>query len=159
MIQTKCNLEGVEIRKPKKFSDERGWLCELFRQDEIKDGKFPVMSYLSMTKPGVGRGPHEHQFQTDYICFFGHSRFKVYLWDNRPDSETFGDFFFFEVDENSVTMLIIPPGVVHAYKNIGEIEGLIFNAPDRLYAGVDRKEPVDEIRYEEKSDSKFKLDD
>ncbi len=159
MIQIKCNIKGVEIREPKKFSDERGWLCELFRQDEIKDGKYPVMSYLSMTKPGVARGPHEHRFQTDYICFFGLSKFKMYLWDNRPKSDTFGDSFSFEAKENSVVMIIIPPGVVHAYKNIGAIEGVIFNAPDRLYAGVNREKAVDEIRYEEQSDKRFKIDD
>ncbi|MCP4705913.1 MAG: dTDP-4-dehydrorhamnose 3,5-epimerase [candidate division Zixibacteria bacterium] len=159
MIQTKCNIKGVEIRKLEKFSDERGWLCEFFRQDEIKDGKYPVMSYISATKPGVSRGPHEHRFQTDYICFPGQSIFKVFLWDNRADSGTFGDSFIFEVKENSPTMIIIPPGVVHAYKNIGEIEGMILNAPDRLYAGVNHEEPVDEIRYEEQSDNKFKIDD
>ncbi len=159
MIQIKCSIEGVEIRKPKRFSDRRGWLCELFRQDEIKDGKYPVMSYISMTKPGAARGPHEHRFQTDYICFPGQSKFKVHLWDNRPESETFGDFFSFEVEKNSVIMVIIPPGIVHAYKNIGDIEGIIFNAPDRLYAGVNRKEPVDEIRYEDNPDSKFKIND
>jgi len=159
MIEIKNNIKGVEIRKPESYSDERGWLCELFRQDEIKDGRYPVMSYLSMTKPGVARGPHEHRFQTDYICFFGNSKFKMYLWDNRPDSATFGDNFSFELEENSVVMITIPPGVVHAYKNIGKTEGLIFNAPDRLYAGVNREEAVDEIRYEDKSDCKFKIDD
>lgn len=159
MIQTKCNIEGVEIREPQKFSDERGWLCELFRQDQIKDEKYPVMSYVSATKPGVVRGPHEHRFQTDYICFPGQSKFKVYLWDNRQDSKTYGDYFGFEVEENSVTMVKIPPGVVHAYKNIGDEEGIIFNAPDRLYAGINREEPVDEIRYEEKPDSKFWIND
>ena len=158
MIQIKNNINGVEIRKPEKFSDQRGWLCELFRQDEIKDGKYPVMSYLSMTKPGVARGPHEHRFQTDYICFLGQSKFKMFLWDNRADSETFGDFFSFEIEEKSVVMLVIPPGVVHAYKNIGKIDGIILNAPDRLYAGVNREEAVDEIRYEEQAECKFKID-
>ncbi len=159
MIQTKCNIEGVVIRELKMFSDERGWLAEIFRQDEINDGKQPVMSYLSMTKPGVSRGPHEHRFQTDYICFTGQSRFKIYLWDNRPESKTFGDSFFFEVAQNSPVLVLIPPGVVHAYKNIGQSEAIIFNAPDRLYAGTNRKEPVDEIRYEEKPDGQFKIDD
>ncbi|RKX17142.1 MAG: dTDP-4-dehydrorhamnose 3,5-epimerase [Candidatus Zixiibacteriota bacterium] len=112
-----------------------------------------------MTKPGVARGPHEHRFQTDYICFFGLSKFKMYLWDNRPESETYGNSFSFEAKENSVMMIEIPPGVVHAYKNIDNIKGIIFNAPDRLYAGVNREEAVDEIRYEEQSDIKFKIDD
>jgi len=54
---------------------------------------------------------------------------------------------------------IVPPGVVHAYKNIGEVEGLVFNAPDRLYRGPGRVEEPDEIRYEENIGSRFHLDD
>ena len=53
---------------------------------------------------------------------------------------------------------MIPPGVVHAYKNIGATPGLVFNCPDRLYAGEGSKEPVDEIRHEESDGSPFALD-
>jgi dTDP-4-dehydrorhamnose 3,5-epimerase len=54
--------------------------------------------------------------------------------------------------------LIVPPGVVHAYKNIGTEPGLIFNCPNRLYKGPGRKEQVDEIRHEEDPDCRFQLD-
>jgi dTDP-4-dehydrorhamnose 3,5-epimerase len=55
-------------------------------------------------------------------------------------------------------MVIVPPGVVHAYKNVGIENGLVFNAPDRLYAGEGKKSPVDEVRHEEVEDSPFLLD-
>ena len=55
-------------------------------------------------------------------------------------------------------MLIVPPGVVHAYKNIGTENGIVFNIPNRLYAGVGKKFPVDEIRHEDVADSPFRLD-
>ena len=62
------------------FNDSRGWLAELFRNDLI-DPKFqPQMAYVSMTRPGVERGPHEHVDQADYFCFIGPSTFRVYLW-------------------------------------------------------------------------------
>jgi dTDP-4-dehydrorhamnose 3,5-epimerase len=48
--------------------------------------------------------------------------------------------------------------VVHAYKCISEEKGLVVNLPDKLYAGVKRKQEVDEIRYEDKADSPFLLD-
>ena len=60
-------IYGVVIRKVEKFSDERGWLCEIFRKDNIDESISPVMSYISMTKPGIVRGPHEHLQQTDYF--------------------------------------------------------------------------------------------
>jgi len=52
----------------------------------------------------------------------------------------------------------VPPGVVHAYKNVSRVAGLVFNCPNRLYAGRHREEPVDEIRHEDRRDSPFRLD-
>jgi len=49
--------------------------------------------------------------------------------------------------------------VVHAYKNVGSVEGLVFNAPDRLYAGEGRSGPVDEIRHENDPASPFTVDE
>ena len=58
-------IDGVVIRKVKKNSDVRGWLCECFRSDEIDRDILPEMAYVSMTQPQVSRGPHEHIHQTD----------------------------------------------------------------------------------------------
>ena len=44
------------------------------------------MAYISMTEPGIARGPHEHAEQADCFCFLGPSNFTVYLWDRRPGS-------------------------------------------------------------------------
>jgi dTDP-4-dehydrorhamnose 3,5-epimerase len=44
--------------------------------------------------------------------------------------------------------VVIPPGVVHAYKNVGDVPGLIVNMPNRLYGGAGRRGPVDETRHE-----------
>src|SRR5436190_2002763 len=83
-------IEGVIWRPLKKFHDPRGWLCELYRNDDLPAEYIPVMCYVSVTEPGVARGPHEHVDQADYFCFFGPSSFKMYLWDNRPQSKTYG---------------------------------------------------------------------
>lgn len=142
----------------KKHNDSRGWLMELFRSDELPSGFFPAMSYFSLTKPGIARGPHEHKDQTDLFCFAGPSTFRLYLWDYRANSPTFGVKCHYDFGVDQMASVIVPPGVVHAYKNIGDVDGLVFNAPDRLYAGVGKKEAVDEIRHEDDADSKFKLD-
>jgi dTDP-4-dehydrorhamnose 3,5-epimerase len=54
--------------------------------------------------------------------------------------------------------LVVPVGVVHAYKNVGSEQGIVFNAPNRLYKGSGRKDPVDEIRHEDLKASPYKLD-
>ncbi len=155
----KSNIDGVVVREPETFRDDRGWLAELFREDELDPEMLPVMGYISMTRPGISRGPHEHREQTDLICFFGISKFRLYLWDNRPDSPTYKRHERIETEPGRILLVQIPPGVVHGYKNIGSVEGMIINCPNRLYAGAERKEPVDEIRHEEASDSPFSIED
>jgi dTDP-4-dehydrorhamnose 3,5-epimerase len=55
-------------------------------------------------------------------------------------------------------MTIVPPGVVHAYKNIGTENGIVFNGPNRLYSGKEKKSTIDEIRHEDVAGSPFHLD-
>lgn len=152
-------IKGVVVRELKKYPDKRGWLTELFRKDEMDEEFLPAMTYISSTNPGVTRGPHEHWDQADYFCFIGPSNFKLRLWDNRKESETFGLMMTMEVGETNPAAVLIPAGVVHGYRNIGAIDGIVINCPNRLYAGAGRKEEVDEIRHENDGESTFKMDD
>ena len=151
-------IEGVLKRELNKYSDGRGWLMELFRRDEMEAGFFPAMAYISMTGPGVARGPHEHLDQADYFCFAGPSTFKIFLWDNRPSSPTYKNRQIIIAGEDTPTALLVPKNVVHAYKNIGESDGLVINCPNRLFKGEGRGDPVDEKRYEDDPESPYKLD-
>jgi len=151
-------IAGVIMKPLAKFVDARGWLCELFRHDEMPAEFHPVMAYVSMTEPGVARGPHEHVDQADCFAFFGPSNFKLYLWDNRAVSPTFGARQSLVLGEDNPTVVIIPPGVVHAYKNVGSTQGWVFNCPNQLYRGLGKKQPVDEIRHEDDPDTSFRLD-
>ena len=155
----KSEIDGVIIKRLTRQKDERGWLSELFRSDEIPPEFRPEMAYMSLSHPGVVRGPHEHVHQADLFCFLGPSDFRIYLWDNRSGSASHGREFVFEAGQKNPSLLIIPPGIVHAYKNIGECDGLVFNAPNRLFKGPGRSDSIDEIRHEENQDSPFKLTD
>jgi len=116
------------------------------------------MNYVSQTLPGVTRGPHEHVDQTDGFAFIGPSDFKLVLWDTRARSATQGRRTVAFVGASNPVAVWIPPGVVHAYRNIGDIAGLVFNAPNRLFAGYGKKEPVDEIRHEDAEPNLFPMD-
>ncbi len=157
MILDKTNIDGVLVGWTVKHYDHRGWLTELFRSDELPDDFRPAMCYLSMTVPGGIRGPHEHKNQCDCLIFPGPGQFKIFLWDNRQVSTTWGQQMELESNESDTLIIIIPPGIVHGYKNIGIGEGLVVNAPNRLYGGKARKEPIDEIRHENNPDSPFKI--
>ena len=150
-------IKGVVIRKLAKAEDSRGWLAEIFRNDEL-EGKFlPTMAYISSTNPGVTRGPHEHREQADLFCFIGPSNFKLRMWDNREGSETFGCVTTLVVGQENPSVVLVPAGVVHAYQNIGDTDGIVINCPNKLYRGPGRKEEVDEIRHENDGNTIFRM--
>jgi dTDP-4-dehydrorhamnose 3,5-epimerase len=146
-------INGVIINALSKNLDNRGWLTEIYRQD---DNLFnPAMGYISVTKPGVVRGPHEHVHQTDCFIFVGPGSFELYLWDNREDSQTKNEYMKISAGQDNPTKVIVPPGVVHGYKCISNTDGYCLNLPDKLYRGREKKEEVDEIRWENQNNSKF----
>ncbi|HSQ24242.1 MAG TPA: dTDP-4-dehydrorhamnose 3,5-epimerase family protein [Pyrinomonadaceae bacterium] len=153
------NIHDVVVRDLRKFNDSRGWLSELFRNDELAAEFFPAMAYTSSTTPGVTRGPHEHVDQADFFCFLGPSNFKLRMWDNRPNSPTHGNMMTLTVGADNPKSVLIPKGVVHAYRNIGEVDGIVINCPNRLYMGMERRVPVDEIRHEDDPNTIFRMED
>ncbi|MBU4257376.1 dTDP-4-dehydrorhamnose 3,5-epimerase family protein [Patescibacteria group bacterium] len=148
-------IKGVTIKKLNKYDDERGWLAEIYRRDE--DKYQPAMSYISVTKPGVVRGPHEHVYQSDCFVFAGPGNFELHLWDRRENSETKDEHTKIEAGEDNPTMVIVPPGVVHGYKCVGDKDGWCVNLPDKLYKGENKQEEVDEIRWEKVDNSKYNI--
>lgn len=156
---TKGKIKDVVVYPIKKFVDERGWLAELFRHDEIDEEFYPAMAYVSVTEPGVQRGPHEHVDQADLFCFIGPGNFKLRLWDNRADSPTFHFVMTMFVGADNAQAVIIPKGVVHAYKNVSATEkGMVINCPNRLFMGAGKKEEIDEIRHEDDPKTIYRID-
>ncbi len=147
-------MEGLQIKQVLLYKDPRGWLGEIIREDESEIT--PSMVYLSMTRPGLARGPHEHIKQTDCFCFIG--KFRIYLWDNRKKSSTYREKKVVDTSD-APTLAIVPPGIVHAYKNIGNTDGVVINLPDRLYKGWGKTETVDEIRHENDPRSPYNIED
>jgi dTDP-4-dehydrorhamnose 3,5-epimerase len=157
-IFTKGNIEGVVVYPIKKFVDERGWLAEIFRNDEIEEEFHPQMAYISFSEPNTLRGPHEHIDQADLFCFIGPGNFKTRLWDNRKDSPTYKYMMTMFVGADNPQTVIIPKGVVHAYKNISPTEkGMVINCPNRLFMGESKREEIDEIRHEDDPDTIFTI--
>jgi dTDP-4-dehydrorhamnose 3,5-epimerase len=146
----KGKIKDVVIYPLKKFVDERGWLAELFRHDELKEEFYPAMAYISVTEPLTQRGPHEHVDQADLFCFIGSGNFKIRMWDNRQDSPTYRYIMTLYVGADNPQAVIIPKGVVHAYKNVSTTEkGVVINCPNRLFMSEGKKGEIDEIRHED----------
>ena len=152
-------IRDVLVRPLRKFYDKRGWLAELFRHDELTEEFHPAMAYISATLPGVTRGPHEHDDQADFFCFIGPSNFEMRMWDNREASATYRHVMTLTVGEDNPQAVLVPKGVVHAYRNVGPVPGIVINCPNRLYMGQGRGESVDEIRHEDDPETIFRMDE
>ena len=147
---------GPEARRAPRHDEKEA--VHPLRQDELDAEFLPAMAYISSTKAGVTRGPHEHVDQADLFCFMGPSNFKLRMWDNRPQSETFRNVLTLFVGADDPAAVLVPKGVVHAYQNAGEVDGIVINCPNRLYMGPGRREQIDEIRHEDDPDTIFRMD-
>lgn len=156
---TRGAIRDVVVRDLRKFVDERGWLMELFRHDELAAEFYPAMAYISQTEPGLARGPHEHVEQADLFCFIGPSNFKMRMWDNRQGSETFRHVMTLFAGADNPKAVIVPKGIVHAYRNIGSVPGVVINCPNRLYMGEGRRAAIDEIRHEDDPETIYRIAD
>ncbi len=141
-------VQGVQLQPLCFHQDQRGWLVEVFRQDELDPEHWPAMGYVSQTQPGVRRGPHQHSEQTDVFVFLGPGEFEVVVWDLRAESASWGHRQRFRLGASAPARLIVPPGVAHGYHNISSQPGWVLNFPNRLYRGPGRRQSVDEIRWE-----------
>lgn len=135
-------IDGVRVRALVPHRDERGSLTELLRSDWPEFGGFG-QAILTLNRPGVIRGWHSHDRQTDVIVVI-EGRVLIGLYDGRQGSATRGLVSEHLAKGDAPFALFVPPGVFHGYRTLGDTLALIANFPDRLY---DPAEP-DEVRWD-----------
>jgi dTDP-4-dehydrorhamnose 3,5-epimerase len=151
-------IQGATVTQVRKYIDERGWLAETFRHDEMEKRYYPTMAYTSLTLPNVVRGPHEHVDQSDLFLFIGPGNFKMWMWDNRKESPSFMNKMVLFGGEDHPMRVLVPPGVVHAYRNVSHTPAIVHNYPNQLFMGEGKKSPIDEIRHEDDPHTIFQCD-
>lgn len=138
-------IEGIVVKDLIKHVDERGFFSELLREDwnELLGEDSIVQFNLSYSYPGIVRAWHRHlRGQVDYfICIEG--AIKVCAYDDREDSETYGELDEIVLSSERLRVVRIPGILWHGYKAIG-------TKPIRLLYGVNRiynsKDPDEERR-------------
>lgn len=144
-------IDGVETRKLRVVSDERGHLMEMLRSDDEVFEKFGQV-YVTTTYPGVIKGWHLHHRQDDnVVCVRG--MIKLVLYDGREGSATRGEVQELFLGEHNPVLAHIPRMVFHGWKCISDHEAYIVNIPTELYDHDDPDEhrlPLDtpEIPYD-----------
>lgn len=101
-----------ELKPIEKHTDERGWLIEILRDDEIKEEIKQV--YFSTSKPGVIRGNHYHKRKVEWFSVVT-GKAKLVLEDNESKER---EELILSDDKPGIVK--ITPNISHAIQNIGE---------------------------------------
>jgi dTDP-4-dehydrorhamnose 3,5-epimerase len=111
-------IEGVKIKNLVKHFDDRGWFSEIARDDEKTLTRFGQAS-ITTTYPGVIKAFHWHRYQDD-LWFVVKGSAQVVLYDRRPRSKTKSETNVFYLSEDNPITVLIPKGVAHGYRVLGE---------------------------------------
>ncbi len=132
-------LEGVRTFEVKNIVTANGFTTEVFRPD-WGVAQLPIQHVIHVNlHPGVISAWHQHRMQTDHV-FVVNGTLRVVLYDGRDDSPTRGGVNVFNVSNVRPTLLVIPPGIWHGVKNIGEGMTSFVNYFDRPYVYDDPDE-------------------
>ena len=142
-------IGGVEIRSVSLWPDDRGYFLEVMRSGQGLPGDYPPSSTqvsAAVSYPGTIKAFHYHLHQRDvWVPVSG--MLQVALVDLRVDSPTFGRRNTLYAGFLRPWQILIPAGVGHGYKVIGEQPAVLVYVTDRFY------NPADEgrIPYNEES--------
>ncbi len=132
-------ITGVQIFKCERHADDRGFLTEIARSSALTNFDWQQTNY-TVAHGGVIKAFHWHQNQADlWYCVSGN--IQTVLYDRRADSPTKGETQVIVMGEHNSVAVLIPIGVAHGYRVLGEASaGLVYHV-SREY---DAKNPDEE---------------
>ncbi len=124
-------IDGVVVTPLSANVDGRGQLLELMTD---RDGAIqPIVHvYQVFAAPKSVRAWVYHKRQSDRLAYTN-GRFRLVLFDLRPDSPTFHRLNVFEVGAAFACRVTIPPRVAHGLQNNGDETATFINMPTRAY--------------------------
>lgn len=136
-------ISGVAIEPLQIFADDRGCFAELARlgrsgiaEKMVPGGDRRIQVSLTLTYPGAIKAIHYHFEQTDlWVPVSG--MMQVFLYDMRQGSSTFGRINTLYVGRFRPWEILIPPGVAHGYKTLGNEPAQLLYLTDRYYNSAD----------------------
>lgn len=146
-------IDGVTVTPFPIWPDDRGYFLEVARIGQGPAAHFPpetTQISAALSYPGTIKAFHYHLHQTDFWVP-AQGMFQVVLVDLRKGSRTFGLRNTLYVGALRPWQIIIPPGVGHGYKVVGENAAMLVYVTSRIYDPKDEgRIPYDspEIRYD-----------
>ncbi|MBU4421478.1 dTDP-4-dehydrorhamnose 3,5-epimerase family protein [Patescibacteria group bacterium] len=111
---------------------------EVLRNDDGLLEKFGQTTF-TVAYPGTIKAFHWHKKQDD-LWFFARGRALVVLYDLREDSATKGETQTIEASADEPQLILIPKGVAHGYKALGNEPVHLFYHTTESYNPADPDE-------------------
>lgn len=103
----------LKIKKLAVKKDDRGWLAEILRTEDV-DGKKFGQILITTAHPGKIKGGHYHLRKREWYCLIKGRG--LLILENRKS----GERRELEIDDKNMVLVEIPKGVLHSIKNIGQ---------------------------------------
>lgn len=106
----KLTIKKLDIKR-----DERGWLAEVVRPEDVGDSSFGQI-LVTTAGPGHIKGNHYHKRKTEWYCVLqGKALLTIINNKTRERKEI-------SMGDDNMVLVKIPPHHFHAIKNIGKNE-------------------------------------
>ena len=106
-------------------SDERGWLVEMLKKNEIKEDIKQI--YVATIKPGCVRGNHYHLKRIEWFLILN-GKAEIYLEDIKIKTK-----ICHKISSRKPQIVTIFPKIAHAVKNIGKETIYLVSGQNTIY--------------------------
>ena len=112
-------------------ADARGWFLKVLMRHQIEGERTFGEIYLSVAEPGQARGAHYHRRTTEWFCLVGGTA-ALSLCDTATNERR-----TVEMDALHPAVVVVPPGVAHAFRNAGPTPAMLLAYSDVPYDPAD----------------------
>jgi len=114
-----------KIKELNIHSDERGWLVEMLKRNELK--KDIKQIYVATIKPRKIRGNHYHLKRTEWFFMVGGNG-EIYLEDLKTKEK-----ICLKLSSRKPKVITVFPKIAHAVKNTSKKTIYLFSAQNTIY--------------------------
>jgi dTDP-4-dehydrorhamnose 3,5-epimerase len=129
-------IEGVVAKHIMNVLAADGYLTEIWRSEWELDGLGVGQVFQRVIDPGCASGWHAHGLTTDRL-FCSSGRIHLGLYDGRRSSSSHRNVADFWFGSEWPAVVVVPPGVWHAVRNVGTSPAVYVNVVDVAYDYVD----------------------
>ncbi|NPA90719.1 MAG: cupin domain-containing protein [Chloroflexi bacterium] len=123
-----ASLKDVEIRSLTPHRDARGGLVKILMRHHLPQGQQTFGEiYISWAAPGAVKANHYHRETHEWFCLLL-GEIELVL----EDPET-GERRVLHLRAEDPKVVMVPPGIAHAFRNVGNGEAHLLAYADRPY--------------------------